>query len=514
MLAFYIGLCFRFNVIHSPIRLMVMSDSSFEVENGARQLNIQVYDPINQRQSPLDYMAQVNVLFENMTIRNIYGTNNGGGVHFLNYGWVDPMITVRNSTFDSCGTTKLGGSMYFEGAKSLFITNTSIFKGNSTHGGGSYVKNITTVNISNTMFQGSTTVSSNGGGFYGIIISTLSFERTIFSDCLANGGNGGGIYADTISTYFYINECLFSSLKSTASGGAILISPLCPAVVSQSIFYNCSSANNGGGIFINPTSTTDLKGLCFFGCFATGSSSYHGTTIYFSSSNTQQLSLNLTSINSCGSKSHMVSGNYLGGGTQTLTSINLTLCAAYSSSSFYTLPRGPFFIQYSTIYNSSSAYSYDVYATPNGATSISFFYCNCINNSVGSSGYMFQINEANQKTLFQFCVFLNNICHTLIYSSSTCSIKSSVARHSYTFANSFIGENYVSITGNTNTYLLNHFSTNYCQTPPELAPQELVCQTLMPTPTACIFPSDQTAETQLSLSTLLHFISLSLPIFY
>jgi len=495
--------------------LMIRSDDSFNVEDGARKLKIRVFDPISERQSPLDYMAQVDILFENMTIQNIRGTKNGGGIHFQNYGWIDPMITVSNSTFISCSSTSYGGSIYIKDAVVAKIFNTSISFSNSTSGGGCFFIECTNVSVSDTIINGTLATSSSGGSLYGKTIENLIIERSIMMNCSSISGNGGGIFADSISNSILITGCLFSMLRASLSGGAMHISVLNPSLISESIFYDCSSQTNAGAIYIVPSSTLELKSLCFTCCYTGGNTAQHGHSIFITSSNTAKTYyINFTSLFSCGNRLNAASGNYLNGGTQIFTSLNISSCSSFSSSSLHSTARGQIIIQYSTIADSNSS-NQDLYLQVNTVSSISLFYCNIIDNTVGTTnGCLIQVYESNQNTQFQFCMFFNNKCTKLINSASKCSIKSCIASLLGGLANNATSENYVSITGNTNTYTLNHFSTNYCQTPPELAPQELVCQTLMPTPTACIFPSDQTAETQLSLSTLLHFISLSLPVFY
>lgn len=123
----------------------------------------------------------------------------GGGISF--YGFEGGMLTLANSSFDSCESELFGGGISIDG--SATIDNCTFHSCQSEFGGGMSLNGITdNTTLSNLKFKEcSTGMNGKGGGIYVYRVTKVgvSFINTSFIKC-SSTANGGAMYFSSFET--------------------------------------------------------------------------------------------------------------------------------------------------------------------------------------------------------------------------------------------------------------------------------------------------------------------------
>ncbi len=180
-------------------------------------------------------------------------TGGKGGAIFNNVGGI--LTVTNNSTFSLNRSASYGGAIDNDGT-SLYVAN-SAFNNNattSTGGGGAIDNDNTLLTILNSTFTNNTAVSQNAGAVW-MFITTGVISNSAFSNNVATaGGHGGGLVVDSGSSVNITNSS-FNGNSAAQDGGGIYILGGTAAITNTTLSGNIAN-NNGGGIHINSGTAT------------------------------------------------------------------------------------------------------------------------------------------------------------------------------------------------------------------------------------------------------------------
>lgn len=171
----------------------------------------------------------------NIAESNIYdNTSNGDGGGICIDNCVDTKISKSNINNNHIIGSGNGGGIYLN-ESSLIMDNNSIFLNTSRFGAGLY-SNISTLNISNSVFYDNNAIMMGGGLFVQSGQILLFINTTIHRN---NAGmSGGGIYLNSSDFYDNIINLTISGNTATKGGG----------LIGNAIIHNTIVANNTGSL--------------------------------------------------------------------------------------------------------------------------------------------------------------------------------------------------------------------------------------------------------------------------
>lgn len=168
--------------------------------------------------------SEMEVSFENISIKDCKNTSNGGGV-FIGENC---NVSFNNCFFLNNRSEMNGGALYFEGKGSL---SNSIVNGNSAKNGGAIALNSDqTTTIDSTSFKDNR-ATENGG--------TLYFNQSNYDD-----------FNDLSSSVSLLDVSNSEVSNSSAKNGGAFWFDECFCTVSDTMLRNNEGSNNGGGIYI------------------------------------------------------------------------------------------------------------------------------------------------------------------------------------------------------------------------------------------------------------------------
>lgn len=186
------------------------------------------------------YSENNSLLFlEETTLKNNKANISGGGF----YGTAMDSLVIVNTVFESnTATSSNGGGMFLQ--NSPLVLNENNFIGNdAANGGGIYLSNVS-VDSSHFVWNTfkSNTASSNGGGLFVNNSNTLDLSRNLFRNNSAT--DGGAIFLNNSQALVY-NNTLFAN-NATGPGGGLASSGGTNEIFNNVCWENTSS--NGSQI--------------------------------------------------------------------------------------------------------------------------------------------------------------------------------------------------------------------------------------------------------------------------
>jgi len=440
------------------------------------------------QQGGAGYFHNISSLVEivNNQIVNSWANHAGGALFFLECG----NITIRNvSTYFSASNINSGGSLYLKLVSNLVIEKLDISNSNANlYGGGIYSESVTMTTIFNSSFNNCSSNIQNGGVCFFISGTNLTIENSKFTNGYAfeNGGaifgqvisnvdceklwlenfsakNGAGFFLHTISNRVLLKNCMFQNLYSMNSGGAFYLESIKTVILEDDTCVNCSSLINGGAIHIIVTHSIQIYHICGVSCGMTQNSSSYGSFLYLqflSGYQKSNLVINYSSISYCLSvKSpqkgtlYMILQNFFSAG------INLSQNRAEQYSAFYINHQYSGNILHSTFYNNTNTINeFVVYQM--SQYSLQILFSQYIRNSVPLGFILY--HQAYQGVIYNNCLFLQNFGKLFLGSNIT-TIKSSYLFHIFSFGEFYFFDDVHTAHENTQTLVLNHYSTLFCQ---------------------------------------------------
>lgn len=452
-----------------------------------KNLNVTLVDPINERSDPISFIPTLNFDITNLFIQNRYSEQKGGAVHYNDPGWTTPKFRIFNTTFFNCSSNLDGGAMYIFRASELIINQSVYDSTKGSSGGAKYLSTISSVSVVDSQFNNSM-ATSYGGSLYITTSNQVVIEKDIFVRSKSDV-HGGALSIFQITNSLLIKNCVFDSCYASSYGGAIYLGSISAGDVSiiECIVYNCSSNSRGGFLYASISISLKIFKLC---AYKTSTTSY-GHVIYTAISSAKYVFNNFSSFVECGksagygahySETNMLEYNY----------INFSKNTAQYSSAIHTSGYGCTF-SYCTL-DSNVASVEKIITVTLQSNSGTFWYMNFCENSITQSSKPYIYLSSNSVAYvftFQFCIFQTsqNTNHILfngensnvLYYVKNCYIKN---HPTLTSGGQYYFQLTTTGTTNTETHVINHYSTYLCKTPDSLGQQEVEpCQTIPPAPT-------------------------------
>jgi len=227
------------------------------------------------------YCHNSSASFEDITVRNCYSTNSGGGIYVES----NAMPIFRNVTIESNVADYRGGGISCDYNTNALFENLIVQDNSASSGGGVCCCNYSNVIFEDLTVQGNSassgggilcmdcdnvqinglivdnnTASGNGGGIY--CRSKLNINNGIISN--NSGANGGGI------AYLYNDEAkklknvqIVSNGCSSQGGGILCIGD--SLQVENCLLFDNVAMTNGGGIYFNYANHVSLRNLTISG---------------------------------------------------------------------------------------------------------------------------------------------------------------------------------------------------------------------------------------------------------
>jgi len=483
-------------------------------------------------------------ILNNCSFDKYSASNHGGSLYF---DTINSLSLMNCKIFNSTAVSA-GGSLYINTCPYVSIINVSIIKSylsSSGNGGALYSISNTNLDVINGSFENCSASNGNGGSLYIQTSNKVVVNNSIFlkSSAIGNGGSlysisnsigidstqfiqsystmdGGAIYHSQHSTMTMISNCQFVSCYSNLTGGAIYIGTTTLQnylFLQDSTFYNCSSMKNGGAIFFGSLSSK-IQRVCAHSC---SSISGMGLFIYYyvNSVSWVKTHLEYVSIVSCHSITASRIFDIVGGQTD-IKRINSSYNTAYEFAGFYLNPYISLTVDYCTFANNTA--SSNCYCFYIGTNSSSAAYVNN-NNLIGnkSPGYYLICMSSNTSNSISILnsLFMWNTASTLFYviSNSTIIVSFCYLNHVGSLGTNKI--NYqatISTLSITKLIEIDHLSTYMCQGQIQISQNAVPCPTIIdplnyipPSPTSCDIISQNPQLGYLSLSSVLHFVTIS-----
>jgi len=501
------------------------SDIGYDIDKNGSKVYVNIGPVETKRLIPNDFIPKIDVTIDNVTLKGITNSSNGGGMFLNNVGWNIPSLLMNNTVIDNCATGISGGAGYIKDILFNKIIN-SKFSGNkavSGYGGTFHFENSTNIEFENVTINASvsyyaaisiqkaenfvakdSTIANCSGTGYSVLVFTntnnFEIQRCLIDKC-STSSSYGSIFVNSVSQKGIVENCVFS-FNTGVQGGAILINSISEFYCNRCLFFFCT-APTAGAIYASGTTKYTCKESCFFRCQA--SSSYHAYYLTLSAAST--VSLNYSAIIECGITNTGSYSAYINQGTIEIPLSNFSSSQASSYSCLRLTTSNIGFLQYSTIFNHSSTNS-PVLLIQASSYPIIIQYCNVLKNNAGSST-IFQFSASTTTIQVLFCIFSLNSCAQIFSASGPTLVSNSFINHSTTvFSGSVSFQN--TVMGITETYALKHVSTFGCEAAIPYQALEIPCQTQPNPPSTCICPSDVQASTLSQFSSILQLVISSL----
>ena len=185
----------------------------------------------------LDITGSSSVTIQGLTITGGSATQ-GGGIRS------EGPLTLESSVVTANTSSGSGGGIYLVEGSSIEISN-SVISNNTAAGAGGGMRAVLTgdLNIRDTTFSGNSSTAARGGAIWFIgDEGDLNLESSVITGNTANG-EGGGIYIATNNLYHQLGDPI----------------PVTDVNILQSQISNNESSSSGGGLYITPGSDTDLQ---------------------------------------------------------------------------------------------------------------------------------------------------------------------------------------------------------------------------------------------------------------
>jgi len=489
--------------------LYLRSETDIISDYDRKFLNVTSFGNLTEAIDSLSYQLSMVFRVENLTANNIVRSSSGGAIRFANYGWKDPSVFVRNSTFSNCVSSSYGGSLYIESIKTeiyecyfnksransnggaAYFSGTSTIVSNcvltncSSYVGGSFFSSSTDFTSFESIYINSS--SSNIGGSLYLSGSNNDINRNSFYDSYSQ--NGGAIYCSGKINVFL---CDFYRCISGTYGGVFYSTTSNTVSFCNCLFYLCSSLSRGGCIYTTGT-ILSLEKICVNNCSSVGIGSFCYCT---SSSSTTFLFTDISVI-----KGFSVADStlYLNQGLFYMTGMNLSDNYASLYSFMYLVPYNTFDLKFSCVSNHISSYPINI-VNPSSPVSM-MKSVNYINNTSNNAHIRFA--NTYQTVIVDDSIFLQN--NAVIF-LGYCIVRNCLIQHASIVFSSGIfstSNNIISFT-EFPTHSLQFFSTYLCPTIDLI--NNLECPTYLPppSPTQCIA---QTQEVQILSNVIPIFLS-------
>jgi len=258
--------------------LELRRDEHFDIKHDARQINVSIVPPTNERFYSMDFIAQMNFVLSNLTISDRSNSSTGGAIHFVNSGWYQPTITIENSIYSKIKSTSSGGTGYFFDAEMVVVKNSSFEITNSSKNGGTLmIENSRNISIEDSSFSNSVALGGSGGTLMIQNSSSIFIEDSNFSRSRAIGGSGGALYLDN-ATKMDINGSSFKECSSSQFGGSVFMFNASSMGIINSVFEQTESTLHGGGAYLDKADSVEVRKSKFRG----GKSSQNGGSMTIS----------------------------------------------------------------------------------------------------------------------------------------------------------------------------------------------------------------------------------------
>ena len=405
-----------------------------------------------------------------------------------------------------------GGSFFSNSTKNTILSNLILTNSHCNQSGGViYTINKENITISQNVFINSSS-KLIGGTAHITTGSSNIFENWIETSNSFDLGGSFYIYCSTTNTNDIFN-CYFGFCSSIKSGGALYIIAF-NINIKECTFFYCSSKENGGAIFVSKSILKILiSKICCNYCSINESSNFHGTAIFLNGGGNYLQKVEYVSFSKCNAKLSY-SPIYMNSGEQFFHSNN------FSQNSLMYYCGGRFQPYYTSIYqyinfkNSTSttgtlSYFYRY------SSSMDLEFCNIIENDCKNYGIYFEARSGANCLIIKYCIFINNILSNyLLYSTNANQIyRSCYIVHSGNINYYFVNDNSITSTSLTKTFIITHYSTFLCQTPLELGGLEIIISqncNILPTPTECIFFTNEGSLSGSLINSIIHLLFISL----
>lgn len=176
------------------------------------------------------YIKDVSFIMEEGSTIEDCSSKYGGGVCGDPKDWANLSLEIYKGTINNCTAIDFGGGIYF--SKAIYGISTFTATGDS---------------ITNCIVNG----SSGGGGMFIDDYCTVNLSDFTIKTCKAeNTSNGGGICFNQDINAELVN-CEIDDCSATAQGGGIYVDPFTKLVLKDSSITACKAEGEGGGIFLN-----------------------------------------------------------------------------------------------------------------------------------------------------------------------------------------------------------------------------------------------------------------------
>ncbi len=177
-------------------------------------------------------------VLEGLVLQNGNSTN-GGGLYLKATG----DVSIENCSFEKNTASSYGGGCYITGASSVTFSNNNITENDSSSGGGCYITGASSVTFSNNNITEND--SSSGGG-----VSISYSSSVIFSNNNINENDsyfsGGGVSISYSSSVTFSNN----NINDSSSGGGVSISNSSSVTFSNNNITRNVCNSSGGGFYI------------------------------------------------------------------------------------------------------------------------------------------------------------------------------------------------------------------------------------------------------------------------
>lgn len=170
-----------------------------------------------------------------------------------------PFVTITGCTFEANGRdnpSTLGGAVYLLGVDTAMVSGSSFTANQGGTGGAVYCSNSNSFSVTDSEFNGNTSVSGSGGGAaYVDNTKKLNFDGCTFTNNTANAM--GGAICSGAQNSLTVTGCTFTGNTVTNGNGGAISHQSGPAEISDSEFTNNTADIMGGAILVADTFSKD-----------------------------------------------------------------------------------------------------------------------------------------------------------------------------------------------------------------------------------------------------------------
>ena len=310
--------------------------------------------------------------------------------------------------------------------------------------------------------------------FVFIVVSNINIKK---NDCISsyNLSTKQRIYSGPNENIF-IELCFFERFNVYNSRGGIFFGGDIFLYIQESSFHNCGSQSEGGAIYYDSGTTGNVlfKGVCANWCYC-GDGKYggiHGQFAFIRTATQHSYPIHLTflSMTACspysGEHYHSIK---LENGNHTIFGLNSTKNTNQWGSGLTSVRSSIFLCSFSNIIRTYCFAGMNIDLIQISKTN-NFFFSNIFNNTAQPYNAIFQVQSSFVNVDQCIFSFNNNILFgaTTEVGDSRIIISKSIIDHisnSISFLASITindHQNIITTEYNTNSYILSHFSTNYC----------------------------------------------------